>query len=487
MPDIISHRDWLKLTDGGLTSIRSGELKAIDAALKTHESAPNSANKDAIMRALVRWFQKEGPNWKNSVRNRRNAVDTLHRQLLGAGPEKTAAGMIALSHARDESRAIVHDLFHGQKLIYRPGLWTKLAGPGMFGKISAKITVTGAGLNMNTLSGGAIAKGVKSAPGAIGGAMGLHHQGPGMAERLLRDIIPQDIFRDVMAGLVDVLPGFMTEWATACAPFAGVISSGASVVGSTVLTLCAAWRMREGTIHGQRTLSVDEPDAAMRAIVAMLDRELTNQLAGLEVGLVAFGGKLAGVLADGGTATNAAIGLAAGVAKLVMLVSAIIIDVLEKNAANQIMIGVRVGPELFSACPVMGAYLVCCADERAGEHDFRQRQVLPARHDGRRRARREASRPAHARSRAPPRHRPPHVYPGASKLPGHAREEQKEAQGNDGEEGQDDHRPRSPGGLGGKLAAPTADRTPSNRLPILHPGRDESHLPRIAQRIRGWQ
>ncbi len=365
MPDLISQREWLKLTDGGLTSIRSSELKAIDAALKAYETAPTAANKDAVMKALVRWFQKEGPNWKNSVRNKRNAVDTLHRQLLGVGPEKTGEGMVALLHARDESRAIVHDLFQGQKLVYRSGLWNKLAGPGTFGKLGAKITVSGVAYSANTLSGGAIAKGIKSDPGAIagpiGGAIGLHRQGPGIAERLLKDIIPHDIFRDVMAGLVEVLPSFMAEWATACAPFAGVISSGASVVGSAVLSLRAAWRMREGTIHGQRTLSADEPESAMKAIVVMLDRERTNAVAGLEVGLVAFGGKLAGVLADGGTATNAAIGLAAGVVKLTMLVSAIIIDVVEKNAANKIMLGDRVGPELFGACPVMGAYLVCCA------------------------------------------------------------------------------------------------------------------------------
>ncbi len=116
------------------------------------------------MKALVRWFQKEGPNWKNSVRNKHNAVDALHRQLLGAGPEKTGEGMVALSHARDESRAIVQDLFQGQKLVYRSGFWNKLAGPGMFGKIGAKITVTGVVYSANTLSGGAIVKGVKSAP-----------------------------------------------------------------------------------------------------------------------------------------------------------------------------------------------------------------------------------------------------------------------------------------------------------------------------------
>jgi hypothetical protein len=153
----------------------------------------------------------------------------------------------------------------------------------------------------------------------------------------------------------------MAEWAAACAPFAGVIVSGGSAVVSAATTLRAAWRVREGTIHGQRTLSADEPDKAMQALVLMLDRERTNQVAGLGVGIAAFGGKLAGVLADGGTATNAAIGIASGVAKLAMLVSAIVIDVREKNAANKIMIGARVGPELFSACPLMGAYLVCCA------------------------------------------------------------------------------------------------------------------------------
>ncbi len=168
MPDLISQREWLKLTDGGITSIRSSELKAIDAALKTYETAPTAANKDAIMKALVRWFQKEGPNWKNSVRNKRNAVDTLHRQLLGeTGPERTRAGMVALSHARDESRAIVHDLFRGQKLVYRSGFWTKLAGAGMFGKLGAKIAVTSVVTGANTLSGGAIVKGVKSAPARL--------------------------------------------------------------------------------------------------------------------------------------------------------------------------------------------------------------------------------------------------------------------------------------------------------------------------------
>ena len=143
MPELLSHRDWMKLTDGGLLSIRSSQLKAVDAALKTYETKPNPTNKDAIMKALVRWFQKEGPNWKNSVRNKSNAVDTLHRQLLGIGPEKTGEGMVAISHARDESRAIVHDLFQGQKLVYRSGFWNKLAGHGTFGKIGARITVTG--------------------------------------------------------------------------------------------------------------------------------------------------------------------------------------------------------------------------------------------------------------------------------------------------------------------------------------------------------
>ena len=344
MSDLISHRDWLKLTDGGLTSIRSSELKAIDAALKTYGTAPTAANKDAVMKALVRWFQTKGPNWKNSVRNKRNAVDTLHRQLLGVGPQKTGKGMVALSHARDESRAIVHDLFQGQKLVYRSGFWTKLAGPGMFGKIGAKITVTGAVYNVNTLSGGGIVKGVKSAPAQIGGAVGLHRQGgPGIAQRLLNDIIPQDILRNVMAGLVEVLPSFMTEWAAACAP-SSALSPAAPVPWAALCSRFARRGACEGTIHGQRTLSVNEPDSAMQAIVLMLDREQTNQLAGLGVGIAAFGGKLAGVLADGGTATNAAIGLAAGVAKLTMLVSAIIINVLEKNAANKIMIGARVGP-----------------------------------------------------------------------------------------------------------------------------------------------
>ena len=126
MSDLISHRDWLKLTDGGLTSIRSSELKAIDAALKTYETAPTAPNRDAIMRALVRWFQKEGPNWKNSVRNKRNAVDTLHRQLIGdTGPTKTGEGMIALSTRATNPAQSCMIFFRGRSSSIAPAYGTK--------------------------------------------------------------------------------------------------------------------------------------------------------------------------------------------------------------------------------------------------------------------------------------------------------------------------------------------------------------------------
>ena len=343
----MSHHDWLKLTDGGFTKPRSSELKVVDEALKRyHLGNGTPALLEALQGALLRWMQLQGQNWKSSVRNKHNAVDTLHKQVIGvAGVSKTGAGMAALFHARDESRAIVTGLFQGKVLVHRPGLVTKLAGNGTFGKLGAQKTIAGVAKDAKGLSGGT------GAPSSTSAA----------AAALFRELVPVEITQQVTSALVDIMPGFMTEWAASLVPFAGVLVSGGGALVSTGTTLRAQWRVSDAQMHAQRTLSTDEPEKAFASLVLMLERERDSKLEGLAIGVAGFGGKLAGILADGGTATNAAIGLAAGVAKLVLLIGVVVRDILEKNAANRLMALSIVDARLFGVCPVMGAYLVCCA------------------------------------------------------------------------------------------------------------------------------
>ena len=83
MSDIMPYGRWMKYTYGGVTSIRSSQLKAIDAALSGCHGSPTTENLDRLRTAIVGWMQKEGPRWKSSVRNRYRAVDDLHKQSMG--------------------------------------------------------------------------------------------------------------------------------------------------------------------------------------------------------------------------------------------------------------------------------------------------------------------------------------------------------------------------------------------------------------------
>ena len=100
--------------------------------------------------------------------------------------------------------------------------------------------------------------------------------------------------------------------------------------------------------------------AALDALARFLERERNQDAYAMSVSLAEFGSKLAATLADGGTASNAAIGLTANLLKLMNIVRIVVRDVREKNAANQAMM-TRVDAGIFDICPVVGAYLICCA------------------------------------------------------------------------------------------------------------------------------
>ncbi|HWB64019.1 MAG TPA: hypothetical protein VG603_10945 [Chitinophagales bacterium] len=374
MAVVMELKQWLKLTDGGITKPRSKELKAVDDALRAYHVSQNSAAMSMLQGALIKWMQKEGGNWKKSIRNKHNAVDTLYKQVTGTGNvAKTGAGMLAISYARDESRAIVTDLFAHKELRFRSGLMTKLAGNSATAKVMTGYSIGSLVRNTNKVSHGAVANAanqVRQAPGALAHAVGIGgHGGAGAshvtlkaaAERILAEITPPELLSEVKAGLEYVMPDFITHFAASLTPYLGIITSGGTTLYSGYKVLKAQWRVYDAGEHAQRTLSTGEPEKAIEALVRMLERERNNALAKCTVGLVEFGGKMAGMLADGGTTTTAAIGLASGVVKLTMLIRIVIRDVSEKRAANRLMALGTVNASLFQACPLMGAYLILCA------------------------------------------------------------------------------------------------------------------------------
>jgi len=201
-------------------------------------------------------------------------------------------------------------------------------------------------------------------------------------------------------GLARVMPDFMKELVASMVPFAGVAVTGATAVYNGIRTMDSQYDLYKTRMHQSRSLSTDEPAAAINALIRILERERNYNGLSASVSATAFAGKLAGVLADGGTATNAAIGLAANVVKLTNIIRVIVRDVLEKREANRRMQGMRVDSEIFDVCPLVGAYLILCVPtsvmvntvfDRLGEHGWRgdvertvQRHIVPLQDQARR-------------------------------------------------------------------------------------------------------
>jgi hypothetical protein len=357
MSEIMSYSRWMKYTYGGRTSIRSSQLKAIDTALSRYESIKTPGNLDALRKAIVAWMQKEGPGWKSSVRNQYNAVDDLYKQSMGLPtPHMTIDEIVGFALVRDESRKIVDDLFRGKSLDWKPGVLAKLAN-NKWGAIG----------NSATLANNSVVLAKKGDPTK-------------MAYDLFHSIVPSHSAGEVSIALGHVMPNFMGEFAASMIPFAGVAVTGGTAVYNAIKTATSQYTLSQARMHQARSLSADEPAAAINALIRILERERNYNATSASISGTAFAGKLAGILADGGTATNAAIGAAASAAKLLNILRVIVRDVLEKREANQLMQRGGVDAEIFDVCPIVGAYLILCVPtsvmvntvfDRVDEHGWR--------------------------------------------------------------------------------------------------------------------
>jgi hypothetical protein len=180
-----------------------------------------------------------------------------------------------------------------------------------------------------------------------------------MANRLLDALIPAEIRVEVMVEVAKIIPDFMKHLTAAVTPLLGVFTAAGSTLWSLKGALQNEYRRYKAEGHLQQGLSVDNPELAIRAIIRIVERERNADIFSASVSFTEFVGKVAATLADGGTATNTAIGLAGGLAKLGNTVRIIVRDTLEKNAANALMMK---GPNVtaFETCPILGCYYVCC-------------------------------------------------------------------------------------------------------------------------------
>jgi hypothetical protein len=368
MADLMSSKEWLKLTDGGMMSRRSSALKRLDAALAAYEKTPTPALKDAVHRAFIAWAAEKGGNYQSSIRNSRNAVDTLFRQLTGmAAP--AAGNSAGLAAMRDETHQTMLIIFRGAKITWKIAFQAKMgwellkptklvvlpvqgvrqyAAMGGNNKVGITANAVGVGIGASTVD--TLRRGGTVNSGAGAKAM----------SQLISQIVPQGAQAEVMSAVQAIVPSFTVQFSAAVMPLAGILVAAGGTFWNSGKALHKQYGIRDARIHRDRSLAGVEARGAVDALIRILERERNADIYNATVSITELGGKIAGLAIDAGTASNTAIGLAANIAKLLNIVRIIYRDVSEKNEANRLMLQGKVGIEIFEVCPLLGAYLVCC-------------------------------------------------------------------------------------------------------------------------------
>jgi hypothetical protein len=388
MPDPFKHHDfsddvmrldyWKAKTNKGLFSGRSAELRNIDMALERYHASPTDINKAAIRLTIKVWIEKEGREGRQvdrrHPRNQDGVVDTLMRQVTatqGPTPAELGRGWDVQYDLQHETL----DIFLNQKLEWRKWYLPSLPrlGNQKFGTLSAvgsgALAAYSLGSHANSNgSGGGLLNATASAATTASGHL---QQARSIANNIV-SAVPEGIRDEVLAASECAIKDFIPSLVASITPIVGIVWAGKGAIWGSIKLWQAQTALNASRMHVERSINFGVPRDALATISRIILRERNAAIDSLSVSIGELGAKLAGTLADGGTATNAIAGAVASLLNLLRILHLIARDVQEKNAANDLMRR-ALSVTAFQACPILGAYYVCCASDAALANEILQR------------------------------------------------------------------------------------------------------------------
>lgn len=249
------------------------------------------------------------------------------------------AALGELSKAR---RMLVVNMFNGTRLKF---------GNAAVASNAAKLLSSGKSL---ASSGKKIANGGSSASKALS-VPGIKEA----AEAFIEDCADIDNIEDVVAAIGgEAFSDLLAE----VTPVLGIIYSAGKLA-------MAAKKVVEDGHHLYKHAEYREgfrpgdPSAAADAVKVIIKRDLAKHSVDLGRQALATGTKIAGACGDLGTGTNAVIGTANALAGLGLRLFALGIDIKDMRAGNKRLDKPdSIDHTVFAECPILGCYLLTCAD-----------------------------------------------------------------------------------------------------------------------------
>ncbi|MGH6647525.1 hypothetical protein [Aquabacterium sp.] len=277
-------------------------------------------------------------------------------------PSTLSAHDIGISALNEANRTVLARTFQGTKLQF--GSVNKASTVKSLMKSAKGVRSSGSKLAGGTTK--AASSGGGGGGGAVKGALGL----PGV-EKAVKEFIVQcadlDGIHEVIEALTaQVLQDILAE----IVPVLGILVSGGKLAKAAKAVADDGHNLYKFNDYASGIRSGD-PLAAAQAVKTLIQRDLAKHSVQLAQQSLATGAKIAGLLADMGTATTVGIGLANALASLGLELYALGVAIKEMRAGNR-----RLGtPEtldltVFDECPILGCYLLTCADTSAVANFF---------------------------------------------------------------------------------------------------------------------
>jgi len=145
-------------------------------------------------------------------------------------------------------------------------------------------------------------------------------------------------------------------------PLIGVLTSSYKSVQSWRAVVANARDLYKSDYYLEGVLPGD-PQAAAEAVVVIIKRFLAANTADAVRNTAAASTKIAGLFADMGTATTAAIGTASALSKLIQELYILGRDYSEMKSGNKRLLDPgALDMTVFQTCPILGCYIISCSD-----------------------------------------------------------------------------------------------------------------------------
>ncbi|MCM5680912.1 hypothetical protein M8A51_15405 [Schlegelella sp. S2-27] len=258
-------------------------------------------------------------------------------------PALSREEFIALGEIAKARRSLLVNMFTGTQLKF--GVVSSLES----GK---SLLSTGKKLRSNA---GKLASGGKEAAKGLPSLPGMHK----LVEDFILECADVNNISDIVAAVTsEALKDLIAE----VTPVLGVVASGVKLAKASKAVAEDGYHLYKCNDYKKGFLRGD-PLAAAEAVQSIIRRDLGKHSVQLAQQATATGAKIAGLFADLGTGTTAGIGIANALASLGLQLYGLGLDIKDMRAGNKrLLTPDTLDLTVFEESPILGCYLITCAD-----------------------------------------------------------------------------------------------------------------------------